>query len=812
MLHDLRFALRGLAKTPGFTAIAVLTLALCIGANSAIFSIVNAVLLKPYPWPDSERLIYVYNSYPNIGLLNAGTSIPDFVDRREGVSGFADLTIFHGRGFNLASEGEPERIAGLRASPSLFSTLQSAPLLGRVFNAADAQPGNERVVVLSHSLWQNRFGGNPSVLGQTVRLNTEPYTVIGVMPDWFYFPTPRVQMWVPFTITEQQIQQERGNEYSQSIARLKPGVTLEAVQRELDAIQRANEEKFPQSKSFWQSAGFGGRVRGFLEQNVANIRGMLWLVQAGVAAALLIGCANVASLLLARAIARERELAIRAALGASRRQLVRLLLTESVLLFLAGGLCGALVAWWGVQSLASLGGATLPRAGEIDLDATVLGFTLLCALLTGLGFGALPAWSAAKGDAATALKEAGARGSAGRRTQFTRAALVVTEIALAVMLLSTAGLLVRSFQRLQEENPGFSPGGVITAQLSLPPAKYDQPQKRVAFADAMLSRLRALPGVQSASLTNVLPFTGNNSSGSYSSPDIELPPGSPAPHGQQRVIDPDYFKTMGLTLLRGRPFDAADNATGQKVVIVDRILADKHWPGQDPIGKRIARGGGTNVDPANYLVIVGVVAPIKFQSLEEDVKKETLYFPFAQNPGTNLIVVARTSGDPARLASSVREAVKAADPELPVFDIKPMQHRMDDVAQTRRAPMLLLSLFSGVALLLAALGVYGVLAFSVTQRTSEFGVRIALGASHGNIATLVLKQGAWLVALGVALGLGGYLALSRVVGQLLYGVAPTDPAALAVAPIVLALAALLACLVPVLRAVRVSPMVALRAE
>lgn len=811
MLQDLRFALRGLAKTPGFTAIALLTLALCIGANSAIFSVVNAVLLKPYPWPDSERLVYVYNTYPNIGLQNAGTSIPDFVERREGVSGFADAAIFHGRGFNLASDGEPERIAGLRASPSLFTTLQSGPMLGRVFTADDAKPGADRVVVLSHALWKNRFGGSAAILGQTVRLNTEPYTVIGVMPEWFYFPTPRVQLWVPFTITEQQLQQERGNEYSQAIARLKPGATLEAVQRDLDAIQAANAEKFPQSRDFWKSAGFGGRAGGFLEQNVANIRGMLWLVQAGVVAALLIGCANVASLLLARAIARERELAIRAALGASRGKLMRLLLTESVLLFLGGGLCGLLVAWWDLSALGSLGVATLPRAFGVELDVTVFGFTLLCALLTGVGFGALPAWSAAKGDAATALKEAGARGSAGRRTHFTRAALVVTEIALAVMLLSTAGLLVRSFERMQQENPGFAPDGIITAQLSLPPAKYDQPEKRLAFADAMLGRLRAMPGVTSAGATNVLPFTGSNSSGSYSSPDIVRPPGAPLPHAQQRTVDSDYFRTLGFTLLRGRYFDATDHAAAQKTIIVDRLLADKYWPGQDPLGKRISRGANTT-DPNNQAVIVGVVAPIKFQSLEEDVKKETIYYPFTQQPGTNLVVVARTAGDPARLAAAVREAVKAADPDLPVFDVKPMRQRMDDVAQTRRAPMVLLSLFSAVALLLAALGVYGVLAFSVTQRTSEFGVRIALGATSGSIAGLVLRQGAWLVACGVAIGLGGYLALSRVIGQLLYGVTATDPAALAVAPVVLALAALVACLLPVVKAVRVNPIEALRAE
>ena len=809
MLNDLRFALRGLAKTPGFTAIAVLTLALCIGANSAIFSVVNAVLLKPYPWPGSERLVYVFNSYPLMGLPNAGASIPDYLDRREGVSGFADAALYHNRNFNLASEGEPERIVGLRCTPSLFTTLGSGAMLGRVFTDADAQPGTDKVVVLSQTLWKNRFGANPAIIGQTIRLNTEPYTVIGVMPEWFYFPTPRVQAWVPFAFTpDQRSDNERGTEFSNMIARLKPGATLPAVQRDLDAIQARLAERLPDSREFWKTSGFGGKTRGFLEQNVANIRGMLWLVQAGVAAALLIGCANVASLLLARAVARERELAIRAALGAGRARLMRLLLTESLLLFLAGGVSGLLVAWWGVSAFGSLGLSTLPRAFGVQVDFAVFGFTLFCALLTGLGFGILPAWSAARSDAATALKEAGARGSAGRRTQFTRAGLVVAEIALAVMLLSTAGLLVRSFNKLQEENPGFTPGGVITAQLSLPAAKYDKPEKRIAFADATLARLRALPGVRSAGLTDVLPFIGNNSSGSYSSPDIVVPAGAPSPHGQQRVVDPGYFKTLGFTLLKGRYFTEADTLGTQKVVVIDRVMADKYWPRQDPLGKRIDRGG----EAPNYRVIVGVVAPIKFQSLEEDVQKETIYHPFAQQPGTNFILTVKTDGNPTLLTAAVREAVRAADPEQPVFDIKTMQQRMDDVAQSRRAPMVLLSLFSSIALLLAVLGVYGVLAFSVAQRTSEFGVRIALGASAADIAGLVLKQGAWLVLIGLAAGLGGYLACSRIVGKLIYGVTATDPAALAVAPVVLAAAAFVACLLPIRKATRVNPLEALRAE
>jgi len=810
-MTDLKYALRALGKTPGFCVIAIVTLALCIGANSAIFSVVNAILLKPYPWPDSNQLVYVYNTYPLMGLANAGTSIPDYLDRKAGVSGIADATMYTTRSFNLASDGEPERIVGLSATPSLFTTLQTPAALGRVFTETEAEPGNERVIVLSHTLWKNRFGANPAIVGTTLRLNTQVYTVIGVMPEGFYFPSPRVQAWVPFPFTpEEKSDNERGNEYSTMIARLKPGATLEAVQRDLDAIQARNAERLPDSAGFWKTAGFGGKAVGFLEQNVSNLRGMLWLVQAGVAAALLIGCANVASLLLARAMARERELAIRAALGAGRARLMRLLLTESLLLFLAGGALGLLVAWWSVEALGSLGLSTLPRGFDVRLDPAVFTFTLLCSLLTGLAFGALPAWSASRGDAAAALKEAGTRGSAGRRTTFLRAALVTGEIALAVMLLSTAGLLVRSFQRLQQENPGFSPGGVITAQLALPAAKYDQPAKRVAFADATLARLRALPGVTAAGITDVLPFTGNNSQGSYSLPDVTLPAGAPLPHGQQRRVDPGYFQTLGLSLVRGRLFTEADTATTQKVIVVDKVLADKYWPGQDPIGKRFSRGG----DDANpdIWIIVGVVAPIKFQSLEEDVKKETYYFPYAQQPATNVILVVKTAGDPTLLTAAVRQAVRDTDSEQPVYDVKTMQQRMDEVAQTRKAPMVLLSLFSGVALLLAVLGVYGVLAFSVAQRTAEFGVRIALGAQAGDIAGLVLRQGARLVLLGIVMGLVAYLALSSVVGKLLYGIAPTDPLTLALAPVVLAVAALAACLLPVRKAVRVNPLEALRTE
>ena len=808
-MNDIRYSLRSLGRSRAFTAIAMLTLALCIGANSAIFSVVNAILLKPYPWPDSERLVFVYNTYPLMNLPNAGTSVPDYLDRKALVSGFEDAAMYTNQAMNLASDGEPERITGLRATPSLFSTLQSQARLGRVFGAAEAEPGNEKVVVLSHALWRDRFGADGSMVGKTIRLNSMPYQVIGVMPEGFYFPTPTTQVWVPFAFTAaQKSDNERGNEFSSMIARLKPGASMDAIQRDLDLIQARNAERIAESREFWKTSGFGGRANGFLDQNVSNVRGMLWLIQAGVAAALLIGCANIASLLLARAMEREKELAIRSAMGAGRGRLMRLLIAESILLFSGGGILGVFFAWWGVRALSGLGLSNLPRGFDVELDLTVVVFTLTCAFATGFLFGLLPAWSASRRDAATTLKEAGGRsGSGGRHTQMLRSGLVVGEVALAVMLLSTAGLLVRSFEALQRQNPGFEPMGLVTARLSLPANKYDVAEKRIAFTNSVLERVRALPGVKSAGITTNLPFSGGNSSASYSSPDIVVPPGAPAPHARYRVVGRGYFETVGITPLLGRVFDERDVLISQRVVIIDKLLADKYWPGQDPLGKRIVRD-----DPEKPYLVVGVVPPIKFQGLDEDVTKESIYYPFDQASNTNVFLAARASGDPLKIAPSLREAVRAIDPDQPVSDIKTMTERMDAAALSRRAPMILLGLFSGVALLLAVLGVYGVLAFAVTQRTPEFGVRMALGASRRSIADLVLRQGAWLVGIGVACGLGSFLALSSVVGKLLYGVPPTDPLSLTVAPIVLALAAVAACIVPVRRATGVSPLEALRVE
>ncbi len=804
-------ALRSLTKAPGFAAVAILTLALCIGANSAIFSVVNAILLRPYPWPGSDRLVYVHNAFPKMGADNIGSiSVPDYLDHRAGVPSLAESALITGFSANLASDGAPERVYGLTVTPSLFAVLQTPPALGRTFTDAEAQPGIAKTVVLRDNFWRSRFAANPAVIGQTLRLNGEPHTIVGVMPPGFYFPSQRAQFFVPFAFTpEQKSEAQRITQFATMVARLRPDATLEQTQRELDAVHRAARERLPNLQREHDATGYGSVALGFLEHNVRGVRTMLWLLQAAVAVALLIGCANVANLLLARASARQRELAIRAALGAGRGRLVRQLLAESLVLFLAGGTLGLLVALWGLSAVNSLGVGDLPRGFGVTLDASVFIFTLLCALVTGLAFGALPAWSATRANAAAALKSAGTRTTASRRQLSLRSTLAVTQIALSLMLLATAALLIKSFARLQRESPGFVTDGVLTASLSLPASKYGSAEKRAAFATEVTSRLQALPGVLEVGATNSLPFAGPNPQGGYEIQGRENPPGTPNPNGMIRQVTPGYFRAMGITLLRGRFIAPTDTLGREPVVVIDKFAADRHWPGTDPIGQRVRRGGQPN---AAWATIVGVVSTVKHWELEAAVAKETLYFPYAQVPHNNVTLVLRAAAEPTSLIAAVRRTVLAVDPEQPIFDVQTLAARLDASLQSHRAPMVLLSVFAGVALLLAALGIYGVLAFSVGQRTTEFGLRLALGADRPAILGLVLRQGLALVALGIALGLAGYLALSRWIATQLFQITPTDPATLILAPAFLATIALAACLLPARRATKVDPMVALRAE
>lgn len=813
LFSDLKFALRSLVKSPAFTLVAVATLALCIGANSAIFSVVNAILLKPYPWPGSERLVYVSDVFPKLGGSNVGnTSIPDYIDLRAGVPSFAETVLISGFSANLSFDGNPERVYGITATPSLFSLLQTQPALGRGFTDAEAEPGAARTVVLNDAFWKARFAGDRAVMGKTLRLNGELYTIVGVMPEGFYFPSLRAQFYVPYAFTpEQKSDEQRYNQFSTALARLKPGVTLATAQREIDAVHRGIRERLPSAREEYEATGFGSAVAGYLETNVEDVRAMLWLLQAGVAAALLIGCANVANLLLARASARSREFAIRSALGAGRGRLIRQLLVESLVLFLLGGALGLLVASWSLGAVNALGVGNLPRGFGVSLDARVFAFTLLSALGTGLAFGALPAFSSTRGNAAEALKSAGARATAGRRQLWLRGALAVTQVALSLMLLATSGLLLRSFQRVQEVSPGFSTDHALTAALSLPASRYPTPEKRAAFAAQLTERLAAIPGVTAAGLTSALPFAGGNPQGGYQIEGYDPGPGKPNPNGMIRQVSAGYFKALGIPLLRGRLIEPADTLGRENVVVIDRYLAERYWPGQDPIGKHVSRGGGATQGNGKW-TIVGVVGTIKHWELDQEVKKETLYFPYQQTPNAGFTVVVKTATEPAALIAAIRDAVRAVDPDQPIFDIKTMEARLDESLQRRRAPMLLLTIFAGVALVLASLGIYGVLAFSVAQRTSEFGIRMALGADRRSILQLIVGQGVRLVGLGLVLGLGGYFALSSFIKTLLFGVAPTDPTTLIGAPLLLALVALAACLLPARRATKVDPMVALRTE
>jgi predicted permease len=808
-MKDLRFALRQLWKQPGFTAVAVLTLALCIGANSAIFSVVNAVLLRSLPYSDSERLYFLNNSYPRNDLLKAGVSIPDYLDRIEQAPSIESAMLYTFGSFNLAGEDLPTRVMGLRVTPSMFETLGVFPLLGRPFESAEGQPGNDRVVLLSHSLWNDRFGRREGIVGQTVRLHGISYSVVGVMPESFDFPQSNVQLWVPYAFTpEQRSDNERGHEYSTMLVRLKPGATPARLKRECNMIVARLLERLPDARAFVESTGFTVVVTSMLEETVAEVADMLWLLQAGVVAALLIGCANVANLMLTRIITREREFAIRAALGAGRWRMVRQLGVEGGILFLIGGILGWFVAVWGLSGAELFGLADLPRGGGVRLDGSVFLFTVVSVGFTGLLFGLLPALRASRVDANQSLHTAGARASAGRSESRMRHGLVIVEMALAVMLLTTAGLLYHSFDRLQRQDPGFDPVSTLTARLTLSPVKYPTDPSRTAFAHWVVSELQRLPGVTDVGLIDAVPFGYTNPSATYGIVGHEPADGGPPPHALVRSVSPGYFAAMGIPLLRGRVFTEQDDTESAPVVVIDRVLADRYFQDADPVGQQIALG----LNGQDPRTIIGVVAAIKHRGLDDPSMKETLYFPYDQRVVETFTLVARTTLPVERLIQAIRQRVLAIDPEQPLFDLQTLAERIQGTLSQRKVPIRLLGVFGGMALLLAALGVYGVLTFNVGQRRREFGIRTALGATMEDVSRLVLSQGIRLAAFGTVLGLVGYTAVSRWLRSLVFDLSPLDPVSLLLGPAVLLAVAAFACWLPARRATRVDPMEALRSE
>ena len=804
-MQDLRFALRTLRKQPVFTLVAVLTLTLGIGANTAIFSLLYQTLLRPLPYPDADRLVFIWNSYRGINLNQASVSIPDYIDRKTQAPAVEDAALLTNRTANLSEGGNPEQLPSLAVTPSFFSTLQRHPFLGRGFTEDEAKPDADRFVILTHGLWTSRFGADAAIVGRDVRVNGLPHRVVGVLPADFKWPGRDIALLVPFAFTPAQMADTgRGNEFSQMIARLRPGASIAQLNDQIKVITDRNTDRLPARAQFWKTSQFGGFAVSMRDQLVGDVRTPLYVLQGGVLLVLLIACVNVANLLLMRATGRSRELAIRTTLGAGQWRIVRQMLTEGLVIALAGAAGGMVVGFIGLRALLALGDAQLPGTIQPSLHPAVLAFTLTLAIVTGLVFGIIPALAIARGNAAAFLKDDTRSGTASRGTGAVRTVLVVAETMFAVMLLIGAGLLLKSFAKLQNVNPGFEAQNVLTAQIAIPAARYPDAAARRAFWARVLDRARAIPGVSAAAATSNVPFNGMVSTGSYAIVGRTQAAGEAAPHGRQEVVGGDYFKAMRIPLVAGRFFGDADTSDAPPVCIIDEYLAKKYFAGASPLGQQIQRGSTAR------FTIVGVVGTINSIDLGQPVTKERIYYPATQQGLGSMALVLKTGLDPQSIVPQVRAAVRAIDPEQPIADVRTMEEWMSRSLQNRRANMMLLTVFGAVALVLSAVGIYGVLAFGVAQRIREFGIRQALGGDRSSILRLVLAQGLKTAGAGVVLGLAASIVLARFLQSLLFEVAPRDPVVFAGVAIVLFTVAIAACYIPALRATRVDPMIALR--
>lgn len=801
ILKDVHYGIRSLARHPAFTAIAVITLALGIGANASIFSVVNAVLLRPLPFDDPDTLVWVWDTQPQIPTTP--TSLPDFIGWKEQNHSFEQMAGFiSGNMFLDAGGGAEDTRVGL-VTPELFSVFHVHPILGRTFTNEETLPGRFRVAVLSQSMWENRFGSDRNVLGRTIQLSGAAYTIIGVMPKGFAYPE-RAQLWRPLVIDPAKL--DPGPHYLNVVGRLKPGVSLSQAQADMSNIAARLSQQYRE-----KNAGHGVKLERLTNVVVGDIGLALYILLGAVGFVLLIACANLANLMLVRTGARQREIAVRTALGASTFRIVRQLLIESILLGVTGGAAGLLLANWIVRWLTSFGPDTIPRVQEISVDARVAIFTLVISVGTGVLFGLAPALQVSKPDLTDALKKRG-RVSGGRRTSRMRSVLVVSEVALSIVLLVGAGLMIRSFAKLNQVDPGFRVDRVMTLGVTLLRARYPEEEQVAQTFSQILARAAAVPGVVSAAAISDLPLFGSNTSDYFTIEGRPPIPKEAQPSTEYHVVTPRYFESMGIPLLSGRDVADTDTRRSPNVVVINDAFARRHFAGENPLGQRLKLQGQER-DP---LLIVGVVGNVRQLGLDQQLTPE-LYVPFLQDPLSqncqrSLTIVAQSKSDPGAIAGSLRAAVTSIDKSVPVYAVKPMTEYLHESLSRRRFNLILLSAFSAVALVLAAIGIYGVISYGVTQRTHEMGIRMALGAKPRDVLRLVVQQAMILALVGVGIGLIASFALTRLMKGLVFSVSVTDPVTFVAIAALMSVIALLACLIPARRATKVDPLIALRCE
>jgi predicted permease len=817
LLQDARFAVRLLWKDRGFTTTAILTLAVCIGANAAIFAVVNAVLLQPLPVRDAGQLVHMYNSYPGAGVGDRGsTGVPDYFDRLTQTDVFQEQALYNDRGVTLGGETEPRRVTAMIGTPSLLRLLQVQPIRGRLFTDEDGEIGKNRKTILTYASWQQLFGGQDSAIGRDVRIGGEPYEVVGVLPQGFSFLEPEVTLWLPvaFTAEEKSDESRHSNNWSY-IARLKPGATIEQARQQIDALNARNLDRFPKLKQILINAGFHTVVVPLQDYLVRDIRGTLYLLWGGVVFVLLVGGVNVTNLMLVRSSARARELATRHALGAGLGRIARQLLTETMVLAAGGAVLGLALGYAGVRALAALSLDATPQGTPVGIDATVVAFTVGLAVALALLIGSIPILGLRRMNLSQAFREEGRSGTASRGARLARRTMVAAQVAFAFMLLIGAGLLLTSFQRILAVQPGFDASRVLTGIVSPPTSRYRDDAALRAFWNPLLQRVRALPGVEAAGIASTIPLGGNYNDSVILAEGYVMAPGESLISPYNASASPGYFEAMSIPLKRGRFFTESDDERAPNVVIVDERLARRFWKDQDPIGRRLWKPDSAeelSVGPGpktRYYTVVGVVGNVRTTGLTEPEPVGTYYFPFAQNVGRGMTLVTRTAGEPSAVTGSIRQQVRAIDPELPFFSVKPMQQRVDESLVARKTPMLLATLFGAIALFLAAIGIYGVLAYQVAQRRKEIGIRLALGSDGRRIFGLIVSEGLWLLAVGIAAGLAGAFAIRTAMATQLFGVQPMDPLVLAAVAVVLGLVAFGACAVPARRAARIDPLIAL---